>query len=254
LRAAVILERSSAAQGAGVALEELVPYVDSPPASTQDISGVVSSTLPIVSHFHGIPARREIDGSRQDEASNNAKARFLFTELVAETEVVGTPPIAPCCDDDDDDGTLESLFYITEPTSFRGELTSSSSISVPSYLQERRYRFTKLQMNQFFLCCCLLIGNLLGVMWLQQSLQPGGLLASRRPSLLFRGFQKILFPLLFDYAIVFIVLPGLRLGVVMVANVFVSQRNQRRSALAAALGAARSNEDDMRRRTESNIN
>jgi hypothetical protein len=224
LRAAVIMQLSSKEGVTGVSMEELSPYADSPPRSFEQ--GIVASTVNIVAYFNGVPA------PISTAAPSAGKARFVYPELMAESRTVSRyeEPESSV-----DDGTCESLLYTKEVTIVR---RISSSNDIPSSLQEERYVLTKLQRRQFLHCVILGALNFFGVLWVRQSLQPGGVLdlsGRMAAGLLARFLQNILMPVLHFYSILFFVIPGGRLLLILVLNALRERRNRKRADLAYAL-------------------
>ena len=246
LRGAVITALSSKASQQGVSLEELAPYSDSPPASLEDISSVVSEGLRVVSHFNGVPV---LEG---DASTTNGKARFIFPELMAEASTMTTeinsfshlyPDLSPF--------TWERMLYANGSLFALGNgNTTSSSIGTstqrplsmrdgfnacPDQLYEKYHVLTKLQSKQFFQCCLLGFLNFIGIFWLRQSIGRGGLLEiSNRP--LYATADGIL-AVLYFYSKLFFALPLARLVVFVVCcnYCFVRRRNVRRAAVASEL-------------------
>jgi hypothetical protein len=230
LRARMLLETSAQNAGIGVSLEEMAPYTDDPPHSTNDTARIIEQGLMIVSHFNGKPLIQKHGSSTEKQSHDNAKARFIFPELVAE----GTSNVNYSSFDEMDgydDGTWEALLFAKQEAATTR--TPETNNSLPTFLKEERYKFTKLTLQQ--LMYCILIGtlNLIGVIGFQQSLLPGGILEVPSDSLgailLLRG----LLPVLKFYAMLFFVLPGTRLCLILVLNYFRKQRNQRRNLFAS---------------------
>ena len=78
LRAAAILNHSEGS----VTLEQLLPYVDDPPASISS-NGSSLASLSIVSHFRGVPvvATDRGGGESSADSSKAGKSQFRFAEL-----------------------------------------------------------------------------------------------------------------------------------------------------------------------------
>lgn len=230
LRGAVIVERSSESAGKGVSLDELSPYIDSPPAALSHEIDIVSEGLTIVSHFNGRPVSPSDDLAEPISAS---KARFVFPELLSESSTVIKYEEAP----DPDDGSWEYLCYAGD-AAFVSVRTASGRISeLPSSLQEQRYVLTKLEKKQFQQCVILGILNFVGVKWLRQSLEPGGVLdiSSMAGSYVAAFLQRGLMPVLYFYSILFFVLPFGRLLLIVVLNFIRERRSRRRADFAHAL-------------------
>jgi len=169
LRGAVIVQHSSENTGSGISLEEMSPYVDSPPKSLDQHTSIVSEGLLIVSHFNGRPVATPTDAVA--EPTSPSKARFVFPELLAESSAVIKYEEPP----DPDDGSWEYLCYSGDAAA-QSSRTSGKMSELPSSLQEQRYLLTKLEKKQFQQCVILGILNFIGVIWLRQSLEPGGVL------------------------------------------------------------------------------
>jgi hypothetical protein len=128
-----------------------------------------------------------------------------------------------------------------------------SASSVPQYLYENPKFFTQLSQQQFGQCCFLGLLNYIGILSVQAALDPGGLFdltliaglddaagsnattSSRRRRrqnntlLVFAcAFVLKLLKVLRFYANLFVVLPLLRLGMVLITNYCIERRNQRR--------------------------
>ena len=224
---------------AAVSLEELSPYVDNPPASLDDTVGVVSEGLSIVSHFNGVP------NSSRGEKSMDAptKALFAFPELLAESQI--STRYEDLQSSSIDDGSWESLFYTKDPLPFTPtpsagrRLKTAVGDELPSYLQETRHVFSKLQPKQFFSCLVLGVLNFLGVLWFAQSVQPGGVLSAYLPSdgsdlVLVRILHALISVLQF-YSKLFFFIPAIRLLWIVACNEQIKCRNQRRKDLSASL-------------------
>ena len=219
LRGAVILEHATT-QGSS-SLQELGPYTDFPAKSLDDDAAIITGGLAFVAHFNGVP-------SRNDSFSNTGEARFVFPELIAESSHATQYEEVSNMDDD----SFEHIFY-TKEVIVMPPLRQSS---LPSSLQERRYRLTSLQSKQFFHCMGLGSLNWIGVIWLRQSLQVGGILEQVIESgPVMALLLDWLCPVLIFYANLFFALPLGRLGVVLILNSLRECRNRRRSDLAEAL-------------------
>ena len=235
LRAAVIVQHCSEKAGQGISLQDLSPYIDSPPASLQHETAIVSEGLVVVSHFNGKPA--EVADLSSHEPS---KACFVFPELLAESASVIKYEEPP----DFDDGSWEYLCYAgndaqlsSQATTSGGRTTGGSNMELPSSLQESRYVLTRLEKKQFQQCVVLGILNFIGVYWLQQSLEPEGVLDLQNMAGTFAAafLQKGLVPILRFYSILFFVLPLARLILILGLNTIRGRRNRRRADFAYAL-------------------
>ena len=236
-RAAIILALSSSTGGQGVALRDLLPYVDGPPASAESASAV-GETIRIVAYFNGRP----VDSA--DDSGSGIDSRFCFPEIVSEMDyqkVVAladsefSPPISGSSQAD-----LTTILYREESHDFGG----TPSAEVPEYLHERPHVLTKMSREHFGRCVMLGVLNLVGLLWVQGAVMPGGLLqlptnfakGKRRrggnPELLAAASWlvfKVLSVLRF-YAGFFLLLPAFRLVVILIRNHFVARRNERRRA------------------------
>jgi hypothetical protein len=222
LRTSVILQH--AAKNTHVPLKVLGPYVDEPPASTDDVTKLVQQGMLIVAHFNGVPDKNVDYRSSQD-------ACFIFPELMAESNAA--PQLVDYYEfQEDKELDFRSVFYKCEPISAR-----STVRSLPSYLKESKYRLTKHSQQQFIHCVVVGALNLVGVFWLGQSISTGGYLEvyDRAPYALF--LKDVLLPALRFYALLFFALPMSRLVVVLVLNFRRHKRNVCRAKLAEALNA-----------------
>lgn len=242
-RAVVALSVSSAMEekGGGVALSDLVPYVDRPTSSLDDAAGINAEGLRIVSHFNGKPA----SSSQKDPKE---EARFVFPELMAEAEsgdLFGPPSKRTVADYDSAENLLfvrtSSLLSLSAP---EGGRTLGSPVSTVDdddsahpppqlYLRERRHVLTKLDQSQFGRCCLLGFLNAVGVRWLSSSVRRGGLLYIRNATLF--GAADGLLGVLRFYSVLFLALPLGRLGVISLLNRGVEERNRRRRGVAEEL-------------------
>ena len=213
LRGAVIVEKNGP-----MALSELSPYVDRPPASLEDTAQVASQGLLLVAHFNGVPSKKSKD-----------RRLFEFPELLAETHVNvrydGGEPV-------DEDGQWEGLFYVKDDTASTS--TTTTITGLPKYLHEERHIFTKLSSKQFFHCLLVAVLNFLGVVWFAQSLQPGNILEQFLNPTVTRFLTWSLIPVLVFYSKLFFAIPTVRLLFVLVRNKLSQTRNLRRKQLVAA--------------------
>jgi hypothetical protein len=219
LRADVLVQLASANGAEGLPLDELAPYVDSPPASLDDSASIIAQGLMVVMHFNGTPTNGQDDESA-------TKSRFLFPELMAESSVVGRYE-APL----DDDDTWASLLYAKE-----SDLSPRpKSLDTPPTLKEAYYKFTTLSLHQLVHCTLLGCLNLIGVLWLGQVISKGGILEVQDSNPLAGFLRKGLMPILRFYAVLFFGLPGGRLLLILVLNYIRRKRNLRRENLARVL-------------------
>lgn len=220
LRAASLVKLSATTEpaGSGVSLEALGPYVDDPPKSCDGSNKIVEQALLIVSHFNGIPTAE----SSVDKQTTLATAKFVYPELMAESSVASQYEYV----ESQDDGTWASLLYTEAENQ-----TPRRCNSLPTFLKEERYRFTKLTSQQLMHCVVLGSLNLIGVIWFRQSISKGGVMEVP----LGTSFAKFLFhgllPVLTFYSRLFFALPIGRLLLILMWNRFRRERNQRRAAL-----------------------
>jgi hypothetical protein len=224
LRADVLVQLASANGAKGLPLEALVPYADLPPASLDDSASIIGQGLVVVAHFNGTPTNGQ-------EEESGIKSRFLFPELMAESSAVGRYE-APL-DDNGDDDTWASLLYAKE--SVNPASTRRKTLDTPPTLKEAYYKFTKLSFQQLFHCTLLGGLNLIGVLWLGQSIAKGGIIEVKDGNPLAGFLRKGLLPTLSFYAALFFALPGGRLLLILALNLIRRRRNVRRENLARAL-------------------
>jgi hypothetical protein len=219
LRADVLVQLASANGAKGLTLDELAPYVDSPPASLDDSASIIAQGLMVVMHFNGTPT----NGQEEESAT---KSRFLFPELMAESSAVGRYE-APLEDED----TWASLLYAKE-----SDLSPRpKSLDTPPTLKEAYYKFTTLAFQQLLHCTALGCLNLIGVLWLGQVISKGGILEVTDGNPLAGFLRKGLMPILRFYAVLFFMLPGGRLLLILILNSIRRKRNLRRENLARIL-------------------
>lgn len=217
VRAAVITQASAIEPGDGVSLATLSPYMSDPPESLTDGSTkVVEQGLTIVAHFNGIPVR---------SGKNLSEARFAFPELMAESAVSSRleRTVYP------DNGSWEDFLFTRDGAS------PQRSMEIPEYLNEERYRFTNLSGSQLSHCTTLGFLNLLGVIWLGQSVSSGGILPVTHGTGLHLFLLGFLIPVLRIYAVMFLAVPAVRLGVLVLLNKRRAERNRRRQNLLSEL-------------------
>jgi len=228
LRAAILVERSSSN---GISLREMAPYYDSPPKSLDDNARILQEGLRMVSHFNGVPAI----GGKDKNLSSEKDARFAFPELMAESSVVTNYGDGICNAtgiEDDCDTSWTSFLFATDAMPQRLAPSSNLSNQLPKILNESSYKLTKLHPKQFVHCCLLGFLNLIGVIWLGQSISPGGVLEVDATSLLGMLFQRSLLPVLRFYAVLFFTIPAVRLLLLLILNQRLRHRNILRQLLA----------------------
>jgi hypothetical protein len=229
----------------------LLPYCDFVPASLTDTAHVIQATLPIVSHFNGVPSTEQNKTDLPStfsfpDTSPALKICFSFPELMAESEAVERyvsylHDIDARDSADGDDQWLAVLYHRSDPMveekHSRGTRTTATGqnqpkASIPLFLRERPYRLTGLSSTQFFHCVFLGSLNLIGVWSLKYSFAPGGVLELRPGSWLFYILQRCLVPTLLFYAYLFFLLPLSRLVIILVVNRFRHRRNHQRKEFA----------------------
>ena len=232
LRGAAIAQLLLQEKSGGISLQQLSPYMDTPPANLdQDVATIVAGGLAIVSHFNGVPAATA--------TGQPHLARFHFPELASESHFAttyydGQP-------DEDETPSWTALLCLEGPPPRTTRRTGESTNRIPATLVERRHAFTKLQSDQFFKCVGLGTINLVGVLWFRSSLEPpNGMLQLREGTWLATVLQHGLVPVLYFYALLFFALPAGRLVLILALNRRRKQRNQRRKQLASALSVAAS--------------
>jgi hypothetical protein len=247
LRGAVIVALSSNPNRQGVSLEELAPYSDSPPASLEDVSSVVSEGLQVVSHFNGVPV---VAGER---STSNGKARFIFPELMSEASTGVNPSTMNSFSHLYPDLSMlswENMLFAKDSFVLGGTSSRSDSSlgqqhqqqrssserfhACPDQLYEKYHVLTKLQPKQFWQCCLLGSLNFIGIFWLRQSIGRGGLLEISNRA--FYATADGILAVLYFYAKLFFALPLARVVVfVACCNYFVRKRNERRAGVASAV-------------------
>ena len=233
LRSTIIVDKCSKRTGGtsgSVSLRGIAPFVDKPGDGKPDSSDLLAECLAIVVNFQGIPEQlsTESGASGSDETTTKLDSRFVFPELLAESQYTTTYTPQP----DYDNGSFDELLF--QP-SVRVVPHSQSRPALPTFLKERRFRLTNLEATQFSQCAILGTLNLVGVIWLGFSLSDGGVLA------IFIGHPKVIAVLaglamiLRLYAILFFALPLVRLAIVMLKNHYRLNRNEIRAGLARQL-------------------
>ncbi len=250
LRSTVIINKTSGNGGnlQPIPLQELAPYVDSPPSSLENSFKVIAEGLSIVAHFNGVPSSKSIvenDATAQDQEQSGPNALFEFPELISEGNLGVRYDDNRMWGTDSDEGKQgwDDFFYKSNSTSrnvlgsnlSRNHCSSSNrTVTIPEYLCEQPKAFSALSRNQFFSCLLLVVLNCVGVIWFSRSLEPGGILEQNLGAL--GGLLKTgLVPVLWFYARLFILIPTGRLLLVIVHNERCKQRNQKRKFLASQL-------------------
>lgn len=222
LRLAAILSCSSKKKDGGVGLVELTPYVDDPPRIThKKTAKLVEQTLLIVAHFNGIPKENSDlkEGGLLD-------AEFFFPELIAESDIGEYRHSVM-----EDDETFAAFLFRKDGSS-RTPLTD-----LPEYWHEERYKFTTLTATQLIHCATLGTLNFLGVWWLGQWTSEYGVLYMGKDSAMIYVLSFI-FPVLQNYAILFLTIPVCRMIILLLLNWMRKERNKRRQLLAMALSVS----------------
>jgi hypothetical protein len=222
LRAHALIQKSMISSSRGVSLEEMSPYVDHPPATLSESSKIVEQGLILVAYFNGVPMKNCTD--------QPAKARFNFPELLSESSSITKFDSSPVYDDD---GSWSSVLYAKEAGSGR----LRSSFDVAESIEEPPLRFTQLPKKDFVRCIGLGLLNLIGVLWLGQSIGVGGALELKSGILLERFLRRWVVPILQFYGFLFLGLPAGRLGIVILRNKHRYVRNRKRRSLVKELTA-----------------
>ena len=247
LRGVVILERSQGSKTSSVSLRELSPYLDSPPASLNDVSKIVSEGLLVVAHFSGVPAPKSDDtpgDPKKDASSSSAEALFIFPELLGESHMtISRYDDVQCIQKasmalEKQPHRWKDLFWRTqEDTGHSSPASSTLTTGTPPFLHEDKMVFTSLSSKDFFRCLLVAVLNFLGVLWFAQSLVLGGILEGFLPPQVTIGLQWALIPILLFYAKLFFVIPAIRLSYLFIWNEMCMWRNRRRYRLASELQA-----------------
>lgn len=219
VRAAAIIELTGNNKG-GLLLRNLSPFFDKPPLSLNDTALIVEEGLVIVAHFNGVPA----NGSSKTLLDD---ARFMFPELVAESSAIYDGSVA--CSVFNYDGSYASLLYRKESES------PMSQHALPDHMEEGMYRLTQLSQTQFMHCSLLGGLNLVGAIWLGQSIAHGGLLEVDHSSPSGAFLSHCLISVLQFYGLLFFAIPATRLALIIALNSVIRKRNDRRRTLAKAL-------------------
>ncbi len=243
LRASIIMSVSSKSLGSGVALRDLLPFVDNPPPSAEDPSAI-REALKIVTYLNGKPAYRNLGNEVQ---SSGIDAEFCFPELVAEFDNQ-VPLKFSCCylappSTIENENALRIFSILYKEDEEYNVVDSSINITAdtPTYLYEQPFVLTELTREQFGQCVLLGLLNFCGVIWALNSMKPGGLLSIPMAGPSFSGSSQLsaisliavlkLLQVLRFYAAFFFALPLCRLVVVSVRNCNVQRRNKLRSDL-----------------------
>eukprot|EP00536_Pseudo-nitzschia_multiseries_P010258 jgi/Psemu1/202726/e_gw1.306.55.1 len=245
LRSAVIISKTNNDGGSlrPVSLQELAPYVDSPPSSLDDTFHVIAEGLSIVSYFNGVPCSI-IDTDDHNTAQENAsKALFDFPELISESHrVYYDDPQMWDRAIEETKGDLGRFFYLNEvpsahgsgSTSARRQTSSKMPRTLPTYLYEQHKTFSSLSRNQFVCCFLITTLNCLGVIWFSRSLELGGILQQNLGAV--GDFLKAgLVPILWFYARLFVMIPASRVVYLLAYNELCKRRNLKRKCLASVL-------------------
>ena len=241
LRSAVIVHKatndiSGSGSARPISLQDLAPFVDSPPSSLDDAVQIISEGLSVVAYFNGVPcSSSSADGLEQKDDS---KALFEFPELLSESylDVRYDDPLMWDRHIESTNQSLKDFFYtsVNPSVDFSARLQVSSNTAIPKYLYEQRKIFSSLSRNQFL--CCLLVAtlNFFGVIWFSHSLDSGGALKQNLGK--FGCVLKVGFiPVLWFYARLFVIIPISRLVYVGACNELCRRRNQKRKQLALEL-------------------
>ncbi|GAX15114.1 hypothetical protein FisN_12Lh192 [Fistulifera solaris] len=215
LRVAVILSGPRKHKEGSVSLADLTPYVDYPPRNSQQSAQLIEQTILIVAHFNGVPKEA------CDSTERLLDAEFLFPELIVESDL---GPYQQTVWEDDE--TFSAFLYRKDGAS------RQVSDSVPDYWHEERYKFSRLTATQLIHCVTLGFLNFFGVQWLRQWTNESGLITT---SFAVGYVLAFIFPILHIYAMVFLAIPAIRMGILLILNRKRNERNRRRQSLAVAL-------------------
>ncbi len=248
LRSAVIISKTCGDGGniQPISLQELAPYIDSPPSSLDDSFQVVAEGLSIVAHFNGVPSSKSIvenNYSTEDQGRSGPKALFEFPELVSESNLgVRYDDNRMWAESESKHGWHDFFFEsknassnVSESNSTRSYRASSNRKNVmPQYLWEQPKAFSSLSRSQFLSCLLLVVLNCIGVIWFSRSLEPGGVLEQSLGKL--GSFLKAgIVPVLWFYARLFIAIPTGRLIIVIIYRDRCKRRNLKRKFIASQL-------------------
>eukprot|EP00804_Cyclotella_cryptica_P020167 CCRYP_010886-RA/>CCRYP_010886-RA protein AED:0.03 eAED:0.03 QI:0/-1/0/1/-1/1/1/0/643 len=251
-RAAIIMALSTASEGKGVSLRELLPYTDNPPESVNDASAL-RETMKIIVYFNGKPA---ILPNSSSNALGGIDARFFFPEIMAEMESgiydvaqqvmsLNSSKFAPPSNTNQSrKQSIASILY-KRNNQDDDDVTNVSLGSIPQYLHEKPKVLTLLSQNQFGQCLLLGLLNYVGIVSVQSALMPGGLFdlsssassgnsryRKRSTGDFWISFGSVvllkLLKILRFYANLFFLLPLCRLVIVLIMNYFIDRRNRRR--------------------------
>lgn len=239
LRAAAILNHSEGS----VTLEQLLPYVDDPPASISS-NGSSLASLSIVSHFRGVPvvATDRGGGESSADSSKAGKSQFRFAELLMEGTEIESSILNKDIDlssierDNANAGACVPLLY-KDPD--RSDRYVRQGDVVPSCLIEGQYVLTNMTRSHFMGCVGLALGNYFGVVWIREYFSADGDTAFSLSYPAILTILQYLFSVLALYAKFFLMLPLLRLFFIMLVNVGIDRRNMRRKTLARELEAVK---------------
>ena len=222
----------------------MTPFFDNPPNSFQDVKQIIASGLEVVTHFNGIPIMKETKNNEND-SWNAAKSTFCFPELLGEAESGGLPTPKTYASAMEDTSQASAVWYslLYQPSlDFQSlsvemdELTMNAyNSNIPKHLHEQKHVLTKLTPKQFYTCVALGVLNYLGMIWFCNAVQPKGALASVMIIPFVQSFLMLLAKLLMFYAKLFFLLPTLRLGVIIILNYNLNQRNQKRKRYSQLL-------------------
>lgn len=252
-RAAIIMALSTASEGKGLSLRELLPYTDNPPVSVNDASAL-RETMKIIAYFNGKPAiiPLESNSNSSSNAFGGLDARFFFPEIMAEMESglndvtqqvlsLNSSKFAPPSDNQNPKHNIVSILYKSNNPVEDGD-TSISMGSMPQYIYERPKFLTHLSQNQFGQCLFLGLLNYIGIVSVQSAVMPGGVFdlsinvssssRERSSGYFWISFGSVvilkLLKILRFYANLFFLLPLCRLSILMIMNYFIERRNRRR--------------------------
>ena len=224
----------------GIHMERFLPYCDYPPSVAKysdplDFSArhdqklryaIVSQCLPIISYFAGLPADRQLRNSSEDQVLHDT---FIFPELMLEAEggglsldvsdwaTEGQEHWTSFLYDENKKGSVSAL-----PLSFSGKSVNSPIRDAPTFMREGYHTLTRLCSSQFYVCLCLGVFNLVGIIGLQNYLQ-----TTTRSFLQAVFIRRFLF-IFYFYAWAFLAAPLVRAVFILFLNKGIARRNQKR--------------------------
>ena len=247
LRECFIVHEMSKPNVHGVPFEKFLPYCDHPPSVDQysDITtsfenqnpnlrfSIISQCLPIITYFAGVPVNGKLDNTITD---TNVAANVVFPELMLEAEGDGLSIYASNFAREENELHSHWSHFLyhhdQSPTGPSTLLTTNTvlknpiSMDIPTHMHECYHTLTRLSAFQFYLCFCLGILNLVGILGLQRYIQTTT--NSILQSVLIKHFLSIFH----IYAWAFLAAPVVRALYIVVLNYRISIRNKRRKQWA----------------------